>query len=80
MSVPTILEDTRPIACIAFGPQPNDINYTVGGPTGVTSIMPYAEPGEMGSIPWFAIYVGDRLVDRVPARMVIVVYAQDTVQ
>ncbi len=69
----TILQDTRTISTIAFGPKEDDFAYSVGV-SGITSIVAYAEPGEMAHVPWFKVYMGADIIARVPARMVMVVY------
>lgn len=73
MSVTIIAEDPRPVSTIAFGPTERDFAYSVGV-SGVTLIKPYLEPGEMSFIPWFAVYIGDEMIARVPSRMVMVIY------
>jgi hypothetical protein len=69
----TILDDKRPISTIAFGPTANDAGYSVGV-SGVSQIIAYAENGEMAPVAWFAVMIGNDIIARVPARMVMVVY------
>ena len=64
--------DPRPISAIFF-PGDDSNWYQVGG-AGVTKIEIYQEPGEMGMVPWIAVYQGTHLWQRIPARFCIVQY------
>jgi hypothetical protein len=44
----------------------------------ITEIRAYDEPGQMGWVPYYAIYRGEHLYARVPAHLVMVVYADPT--
>ena len=44
------------------------------GRNGCTRIVAYDESGEMFFVPWFAIYFGDEVKVRVPARTLSVHY------
>lgn len=50
-----------------------DDNYVVGH-KGVTRIVPYDECGEMGLVPWVAVFAGERLWCRMPARDLKIYY------
>lgn len=73
MSVPLITTDPRPISTIAFGPGEGDFAYSVGI-SGVTSIKPYLEAGELAMATWFAVYISGEIIARVPSHMVMVIY------
>lgn len=57
----SMLQDDRPIVDIVH---PNG-NMFIVGIFGITKIEIYAEPGQMGVVPWAAIWKGDWLSDRV---------------
>lgn len=67
-------EDRRPIESIWYDDEEHG-NFWVGR-LGVTRIEPYDEYGEMAPVPWLAVYKGDFLMARVPARKVTVVYQE----
>jgi len=73
-----ILDDQREIKRITFPVLGGDeCFYEIGmniGDKKITKILPYEENGEMASIIWFAIYVGDEILYRVNSKYI------DTVQ
>ena len=58
----SLLDDPRSIAAIFWG----ESFCAVTGD--ITAIVAYHEPGEMGYVPWFAIYEGEHIRYRIPAR------------
>lgn len=68
-----IYDDPRPIDRVVW---PNDSIIAVGH-CGVTAIVAYKECGLMEWTPYYAVYKGDDLVQRVPAAQVMVVYKQE---
>ena len=62
-------KDSRPIYS-AIG---DNGRYIVGS-LGVTKIEAYDENGEMAYVPWLAVFQGDELAYRVPARCMSVCY------
>jgi len=73
MTIAQLTADPNPISTIAFGPTPDDAGYSVGV-NGVSRIEPYHENGEMAPVAWLAVFIGDTIIARVPARMVFIVY------
>ena len=71
-SINQIIEDDREIESIE-GPGADGILIRVGD-YGVTKIKPYSEPSEVDHVIWFAIYKGDEIQSRIPARFVMVRY------
>jgi hypothetical protein len=61
--VDKLFDDPRPIKRIWIA-GPTDEAYAVGS-NGVTKIDVYAEAGQMGYVPWFAIYNGGQIASRV---------------
>lgn len=59
----TIHNDEREILSIWW----EDAEIEVGS-NGITKIVPYYEPGEMGNVIWFEIWSGDLIWHRVNAR------------
>ena len=59
----TIKNDERKIKSIFW----QDAEIEVGS-NGVTDIVPYDEPGEMGHVVWFEIWSGDLIWHRINAR------------
>ena len=59
-----ILEDDRPITTLVF---PGGESYWQVGASGVTRIVAYAEVGQGAYVPWFAVYTGETLTQRVNA-------------
>ena len=57
----SLLDDTREIKCVYWHP---DGALTVGS-FGVTKIEAYREAGQGGYVPWFAVWKGDFLYQRV---------------
>ena len=51
----------------------------VGEPQGITRIVAYGEPGEMCYLPWFAVYVGDEMIERINATDVCLVQYRESV-
>lgn len=77
MKPTTILEDKRPIRSISMNTDGSFL-YTVGGPTNLSMITPYAESDN--SL-WFGIYIGTTLVERANGRNVaFIVYFDGTVE
>ena len=75
LEILTIMQDRRPIDYIS-GEDGCSVFYRVGH-QGITSIRPYSENGEMAPVTWFAVYAGDTIRVRVPARFTEVVYAEE---
>ena len=74
MTEPTqIVYDERPVSALYF--EGEGAGRIKVGESGVTAIVAYEEFGEMAGVPWFAIYKGDKIKERWPARMCGVVYA-----
>ena len=57
----SILDEAREIAGVFWE---SDGSYTVGK-CGVTKIEAYREAGQCGYVPWFAIWRGSKLIQRV---------------
>ena len=73
--VTPMMADERLIEQLIF-PGPNYDIIEVGERTGYTRIVAYGEPGEHCYVPWFAIYRGDEVAQRVNGNMVeTVIYA-----
>lgn len=73
--VPLIYDDCREIKAIWF-PGEDAGGYSVGSKNySATKIVAYKEHGQMDFVPFFAVYDGDHLECRIPAHMVMVVYA-----
>lgn len=70
--VPSILRDPRPIASVWFHGEGAG-GHQVGS-AGCTRIAAYPENGEYAEIAWVAVYHGDHLKTRFPAKMVVVFY------
>lgn len=62
MAADDLLHDFRPISSVSWGDQPHQC-YAVGY-GGVTRIECYGEPSHYCEIPWFRVYVGDKLIER----------------
>lgn len=73
MSVTPIVLDPRTVATIAFSPGNDGFAYAVGT-NGVSRIVAYWENGMMAPVPWFAVFIGDEIMARVPAQMVFISY------
>lgn len=71
--------DKRPISSLVidYTQRVPDWNPAVGL-NGVTKIATYDEYGEMAHVPWFAIYVDDKIVWRVNGRYVVEIYYAPT--
>lgn len=69
----TILTDERPIAYIDIG---SDESIIVGQ-FGITKIEAYGENGMHCDLPWFRVYKGDVLIQRVNAKSVSTVRYKD---
>jgi len=61
-------KDTRTISHVIL---PAGDIYSVGGKAGITDIIAYDENGELAPVPWIAVYKGDFLFARMPARQVL---------
>ncbi len=59
-----ILEDDRPITMLVF---PGGDSYWQVGACDITRIVAYAEAGQSGYVPWFAVYAGEAIMQRVNA-------------
>jgi len=64
-----ILDDKRDIQSLQF-----EGSYVSVGLHNVTRIVAYPEPGMHCYIPFYAVYVGDEIAERVPAWMVSATY------
>jgi len=73
MDVPRMLEDKREIKSLA-----QDIWFVQVGEEGVTKIIAYGEPALYNNVPWFAIYKGNFLAQRVDAAGMVVAYKEET--
>lgn len=71
--VPIIYDDLRPIASIWFECEVG--THHAVGTHGCTKIVAYKEYGDYAFVPWLAVYHGDHLQARVPARLVTIIYA-----
>ncbi len=67
----TLSSDSRPIRRVFFVNGSN--GYEVDG-IGVTKIEAYDEHGEQAFVPWVAVFCGDDIIIRIPARAVSVHY------
>lgn len=65
-------KDARPIAGIFHGPA-----HRYVGTDGVTKIVAYDEHGQYGWVPWYAVYQGDEIFERIPATEWGVQYKQE---
>ena len=74
LTIMTVLDDPRPIDSIHWDEE-GDPNFTVGR-QGVTEIRAYGEPGEHCFLPWLAVFIGERIICRVPAQQVLISYYQ----
>ena len=63
----SIFEDTRRIETIYWG---DGGELKVGGTSDVTKIEAYREYGEMSHVPWFKVWRGDVLWQRINAKTV----------
>lgn len=70
----SMLEDTREIKSILWNDEYGSM-YEVGHGD-CTKIEVYGEPGPYCDVPWIAVYVSDKLITRIPAQQVQVMYAQ----
>ncbi len=62
-----IAADPRPIKSISWGDTYGDGWWMVGhkfADDPITKIVSYEEDGQVGSVPWVAVYVGDKIVAR----------------
>lgn len=81
MTVPTIMQDRRDIHAIEVADA--DASYYEVGKCGYTKIAPYYEENGFtnhgpSEVPWFAVYVSDFLVARIPAdRCQMIYYGRD---
>lgn len=76
MEVPAILDDKRTIRAIWFEGE-NAGGHSTDEHWNASKIVAYGEPGEYCMKPWFAVYDhAGNLSHRVPAQMVVVVYAE----
>jgi len=69
-SVKTIIDDDRKIEGLfeeSWG--------VLVGSEGITKIVPYQEPGQMGWCTWFAIYKGDEIYERIDSAGLLITYA-----
>lgn len=71
--VKKILQDDREIAELWFPGA--GAGFRVGQ-EGVTRIVAYGEPGLHCELPYFAVWFGDHLNNRVPATTAVVVYKE----
>lgn len=72
MSEPkSILDDTRTIGCISVCNGTASDLYCVGPRKGITRIVCYRESGEMSYVPWFAVYNGDVISQRINGKFVM---------
>lgn len=66
----SLLYDQRKIQHIGYE---GDMSDEVGT-HGITKIIAYGEPGECCYKPWFAVYIGEKIVRRVNASYVVDVF------
>jgi len=59
----TLFEDTRPI--VRLMPQAEGLDSYSVGRNGVTKIEAYAEAGDRGYQPAYAVWVGDKMIRRI---------------
>ncbi|HEX5704893.1 MAG TPA: hypothetical protein VFX97_16970 [Pyrinomonadaceae bacterium] len=62
----SVMDDPRPIRSLTV----EGYTWSVGLHD-ITRIMAYPEAGEMSNVPWFAIYSGDVITERVNGKMVV---------
>lgn len=74
MTIQPIAEDQRPIQGISNDAQCQDVAWV--GVAGVTEIIAYQEPGQMGYVAFYAVMKGKHLAMRVPAAHVSVRYKE----
>jgi len=68
-----ILDDDTPINCIHF----DEARWSVYlHKDGITKIEAYGEAGEMAEVPWVAVWRGNEILYRFPARICRIEYAQ----
>lgn len=70
----TLCEDEREIRSIEF---PGQKGYYGISFAGVTKIIPYKEPGQMGYVAWFEVWKGDKLYARVNSLHIEAVYYEE---
>ena len=70
--IKTMLEDDRPITQIYWDDEEGSVLSV--GDFGVTKIVAYGEPGEFCLVPWLAVYKGKEISQRIPSRLVRIVY------
>ena len=76
MSTLSMMDDGREIECIYWEPNGEIRIDDRGGVAGVTRIECYREAGQGGHVPWFAVWKGEHLMQRVNAAQVAgVVYS-----
>lgn len=68
------VDDERPIKCAWFNDDRGDEYSFIVGNEGITEIRVYREAGEMGWVPWIAVYHGDEIWHRFPAHMCGLIY------
>lgn len=66
-----ILDDDSPISCIHFDKAKWSISVNRDG---ITKIEAYGEAGEMAQVPWIAVWKGNKILYRFPARMCRIEY------
>lgn len=67
----SIMDDTREISCISVCNGSASDLYCVGPRHSITKIVCYKECGEMSNVPWFAIYHGEKLKQRINGKFVM---------
>jgi hypothetical protein len=68
-------EDPRPIARVYIITSDENASWAVGS-IGVTEIVAYAEAGGLGPEAYLAVYKGDSIIARMPARSVEIHYKE----
>lgn len=71
-AIKTIVEDDRPITAIHWDDEDGSVLSV--GDFGVTKIVAYGEPAEYCLVPWIAVYKGEEIAQRIPAKVIRIVY------
>lgn len=62
----SVMDDPRTITTVSV----DGYSWNVGQ-NGITRIVVYQERGEMSYVPWFAIYCGEMITERINGKMVM---------
>lgn len=70
----SLSRDNRKIKNISFE---NENSYWIGHGSDVTAIIAYDENGEASHVPWVAVFKGEFLYSRIPARQLAEIIYED---